>query len=253
MTPSDSSTAASHPKQDGRAQARDIFESAWRELETETNSAELNFPKEIFWLNGAPGAGKGTHTASILRHLGHKNAPIVTSDLLQSPQARKLMDAGQLVGDFEVLGLLLRKLLEPQLREGVIVDGFPRTLVQVEFLRVFHAKLSVLNAARGRAAPCFSILVLFVDEDESVRRQMKRGGEARNANAAGETREVRKTDLDPELARNRFRVFMRKTYEPLQTLRDVFPFYLVNSTGSIAEVGRRIVNTLRQPPPPRLP
>jgi adenylate kinase len=253
MASSDSITAASRPEQDGCAHARGIFESAWRELETETNPAELDFPKEIFWLNGAPGAGKGTHTASILRHLGHSNAPVVISDLLKSPRARKLMDAGQLVGDFEVLGLLLRKLLEPQLREGVIVDGFPRTLAQAEFLRAFHAKLSALNAGRGRAAPRFSILVLFVDEDESVRRQMQRGGEAQSANAAGETREVRKTDLDPELARNRFRVFMRETYESLQTLRDVFPFYLVNSTGSIAEVGRRIVNTLRQPPPPRLP
>lgn len=49
---------------------------------------DVVFPKEILWLGGAPGAGKGTNTAFIMkeRHLTAK--PIVVSDLLDSPEAR---------------------------------------------------------------------------------------------------------------------------------------------------------------------
>ncbi|MDR1497320.1 MAG: nucleoside monophosphate kinase [Puniceicoccales bacterium] len=229
--------------------ARSIFSSAWQSLAAEFSPDGLDFPREIFWLNGAPGAGKGTHTTTILQHLRCLDEPIVISDLLKSPYARKIMDAGQLVGDFEVLSLLLRKLIEPQFRrQSIIVDGFPRTQAQVEFLRIFYEKLTAMNARRGYPAPRFNILILLVDEEESVRRQMKRGNEAQTANATGNSCTVRKTDLDPKLARNRYHVFMQETCAPLQTLRDAFPLHIVNSTGSIAEVSQRIVSVLPLPP-----
>lgn len=221
------------------AGAHAIFEKVWCELRTECGDAGLLFPGEIFWLNGAPGAGKGTNTAFIMRERRYGGAPIVVSDLLQSPQARQLIDAGGLVGDREVLALLLRKLLEPQFRSGAVVDGFPRTQVQVDFLKMFFAHLNTLHST----VPRFHVLVLFVDEEESVRRQLKRGREALVAGGAS-AENVRKTDLDAGLARGRYRVFMEQTFAPLQTLRGMFEHHLIEAHGSVDDVQRRIASGL---------
>ena len=162
-----------------------IFDSVWSSLERELGREKLAFPREIFWLNGAPGAGKGTNTAFILQYRDYGADPIVVSDLLSSPEAKKRIDAGMLVGDREVVEILFRKLLEPQYISGAIVDGFPRSMVQVECLKHLFTKLNDLRTEfRGSVEgirfpkPHFHILVLFVDENESVRRQLKRGQEA---------------------------------------------------------------------------
>src|SRR5882724_179568 len=107
-----------------------IFESVWQDLEADFGRENLRFPKEIILLGGAPGAGKGTNTEFIARTRGLTCEPIVISALLDSPDARTLKDAGNMVGDREVVGLLLRQLLKPMYRDGVILDGFPRTNVQ---------------------------------------------------------------------------------------------------------------------------
>jgi adenylate kinase len=225
------------------AGAKELFADVWRELEASAGDAGPVFPKEVSWLNGAPGAGKGTHTPSILHHLACAAAPIVTSDLLKSPRARALIDSGLLVGDREVAGLLLAKLAEPQLRDGVVVDGFPRTAAQAEFTKLLHAKLAQRHAADPARfpAPKFRVIVLYVDEDESVARQMKRGAETLAAGNA----EVRKTDLDASLARKRYQVFARETLTPLQALCGTFPYHQISTDGSIEEVGRRIVEALQ--------
>ncbi|MEY3949361.1 MAG: hypothetical protein RJB43_716 [Verrucomicrobiota bacterium] len=222
-----------------------IFDSVWSSLEREIGREKLAFPREIFWLNGAPGAGKGTNTAFI-----------VVSDLLSSPEAKKRIDAGMLVGDREVVEILFRKLLSPEYVSGAIVDGFPRSMVQVECLKHFFTKLNDLRTEfRGSTGvrfpkPHFHILVLFVDENESVRRQLKRGQEAiaQNEKAArdgGALAEVRKTDLTADAARNRYRVFKERTYEPLQSLRDIFHYHFINAQGSLAEVQARIIKELQ--------
>jgi adenylate kinase len=241
--------SASPPGNSAQTQTADantrtpLFDEFWRDIEANAPTTGLRFPRRIFWLNGAPGAGKGTHTPAILRHLAIPNQPIVTSDLLNTPEARKIIDAGLLVGDREVLALLLNKLQDPQLADGVVVDGFPRTAPQVESLRAFHSKLAAYNARHGLPAPEFSILVLYVDEAESVARQMKRG---RETLAAGHKEAVRKTDLDPELARQRYRVFTAKTLDPLKTLQGTFPYHHIPSSGTIEEVSRRIVEEISQ-------
>ncbi|MCR6654287.1 MAG: nucleoside monophosphate kinase [Opitutus sp.] len=102
-----------------------IFGSAWRNLEAEIGRENLRFPKEIILLGGAPGAGKGTNTAFIAKTRGLTCPPIVMSALLDSPEARRLKDAGNMVGDREVVTLLLHELLKPIYRDGVILDGFP--------------------------------------------------------------------------------------------------------------------------------
>src|SRR3954468_10015755 len=114
-----------------RKGAQIIFESVWQDLETELGRENLRFPKEIILLGGAPGSGKGTNTAFIAKTRGLTCPPVVISALLDSPEARRLKDAGNMVGDREVVGLLLRELMKPIYRDGVILDGFPRTNVQV--------------------------------------------------------------------------------------------------------------------------
>src|SRR5438552_18861685 len=88
-----------------------IFESIWQDLEVEYGRANLRFPKELILLGGAPGSGKGTNSSFISRALGITCPPIVISTLLDSPEASAIKDSGQLVGDREVLILLLRELL----------------------------------------------------------------------------------------------------------------------------------------------
>ena len=233
-----------------------IFDSVWSSLEREIGREKLAFPREIFWLNGAPGAGKGTNTAFILQYRDYAADPIVVSDLLSSPEAKKRIDAGMLVGDREVVEILFRKLLSPEYVSGAIVDGFPRSMVQVECLKHLFTKLNDLRTEfRGSTGvrfpkPHFHILVLFVDENESVRRQLKRGQEAlaQNEKAArdgGPLAEVRKTDLTADAARNRYRVFKERTYEPLQSLRDIFHYHFITAQGSLAEVQARIIKELQ--------
>ena len=231
--------------------AQIIFDSVWASLEREFGRAKLSFPREIFWLNGAPGAGKGTNTQFILQYRDYDADPIVVSDLLSSPEAKKRIDAGMLVGDREVVELLFRKLLESQFETGAVVDGFPRSIVQVECLKHLFARLNELRQEFRHAPegvrfpkPHFHILVLFVDENESVRRQLKRGQEA--LQQGGEANpEVRKTDLSAEAARNRYRVFKERTYEPLQSLRDIFHYHFINAHGSLPEVQARIIKELQ--------
>jgi hypothetical protein len=73
-----------------------IFQTVWSEMEEEFGREHMRFPKEIFWLNGAPGAGKGTHTRFILKHRGYAHQPVIVSELLQSPALRKRHGGGRL-------------------------------------------------------------------------------------------------------------------------------------------------------------
>src|SRR5688572_1961432 len=163
-----------------------IFESVWQDLEADFGRENLRFPKEIILLGGAPGAGKGTHTGFITKSRGLTCPPVVISALLDSPEARALKDSGNMVGDREVVGLLLRHLLRAEYRDGVILDGFPRTKVQVECLKLLVDKMHALRREFYHTPlsihfrqPTIHIMVLFVDERESVARQLKRGRETR--------------------------------------------------------------------------
>src|SRR4249920_1753046 len=115
--------------------AKIIFDPLWSDLETDCGREQLRFPKELILLGGAPGAGKGTNTSFISKTRGLTHPPVVMSALLDTPEMKKIKDAGHMIGDREVLSALLRELLKPEYREGVILDGFPRTKVQVECLK----------------------------------------------------------------------------------------------------------------------
>jgi adenylate kinase len=234
-----------------------IFNRVWGGLQKEMGRENLHFPRELILLGGAPGSGKGTNTAFICEVRGISAPPIVISELLDSPDAQKIKSAGGMVGDEEVLRLLLSELLKPEFRDSVVLDGFPRTTVQVECLKLFYDQMILLRRefsntpkAHYFRQPTFHIMVLFVDEAESIKRQLKRGQETliRNVeirhSGIGELEEERNTDFDPELARNRYRTFKEKTYDALVSLKQIFHYHFINAQASIEVVQQNIIHEL---------
>lgn len=238
--------------------AQIIFDAVWQGLEAEYGRPNLRFPKELILLGGAPGAGKGTNTAFILRARGLTCEPVVVSALLDSPEARRIKDSGGMVGDREVVGILLRRLLQPEYRDGVILDGFPRTKVQVECLKLLVDRMRALRAEFYQTSlgiffrqPTIHIMVLFVDELTSVQRQLKRGLEIQAHNekvrraGMGELIEERATDYDQALAQRRYRVFKEQTWDALQSLKEIFHYHFINAQGSVHEVEQNILQELQ--------
>lgn len=234
-----------------------IFGSVWQRLEEEVGREQLRFPKEIILLGGAPGAGKGTNTEFIARARGLTCPPIVISALLDTPEAKALKDGGNMVGDREVVGLLLRRLIRKEYHDGAILDGFPRTNVQVECLKLLVSKMHALRREFYSTPlsihfrqPTVHIMVLFVDEKESIARQLKRGLETKAHNeevirsGVGVIAEDRPTDHDPDLARRRYRVFKEQTWDALQSLKETFHYHFINAQGPIAEVEQNILKEL---------
>src|SRR5437773_2969619 len=93
-------------------------------------------------LLGPPGAGKGTQAAFIRDKFGI--AQISTGDMLRAAvkagtplglAAKKVMDAGQLVSDDIIIGLVKERLKEPDCKKGYLFDGFPRTIPQADAMK----------------------------------------------------------------------------------------------------------------------
>jgi len=234
-----------------------IFGAVWRDLEGEFGRSGMRFPRELILLGGAPGAGKGTNSDFIRKVRGIDAPPIVISKLLNTPEARAVKSRGGMVGDREVVSILLRKLLEPEQQNGALLDGFPRTKVQVECLKLLYDEMIALRREFYDTQevihfkqPIFQIMVLFVDEAESVARQLKRGRQvvAHNEEIArsgvGERWEERATDSGEGLARNRYRVFKEQTYDALVSLKEIFHYHFINGQAPIPEVQANIVREL---------
>ncbi len=93
-------------------------------------------------LLGAPGAGKGTQAQYICKEFGIPQ--ISTGDMLRAAvkaetplglAAKEIMDAGRLVSDDIIIGLVKERIAEPDCANGCLFDGFPRTIPQAEALR----------------------------------------------------------------------------------------------------------------------
>ncbi len=127
---------------------------------------------KVVILLGPPGAGKGTQAPIVSEHL---QIPIVaTGDLFRAAvrdgtplglEARRYMDAGKLVPDDIVVRLLLDRLGRPDARDGVILDGFPRTAVQAAALD---------KALAERDERVAAAILIDVPEDEVMRRMSGR-------------------------------------------------------------------------------
>jgi len=234
-----------------------IFDAVWRELEGKFGRNKMRFPRELILLGGAPGAGKGTNSAFIRQVRSIDAPPLVISQLLDTPEALAVKARGGMVGDREVVGILFRKLLEPDYENGALLDGFPRTKVQVECLKLLFDEMIALRREFSGTAdvvffkkPIFHIMVLFVDEAESVARQLKRGRQVVAHNeevirsGVGELWEERKTDSSEALARNRYRVFKEQTYDALVSLKQIFHYHFINGQAPISEVQANIVREL---------
>jgi adenylate kinase len=119
-------------------------------------------------LLGAPGAGKGTQAAFITQKYGIPQ--ISTGDMLRAAvkagtpmglAAKKVMDAGGLVSDEIILGLIAERLKAPDCANGFLFDGFPRTIPQAEALRT-----------QGIELDC--VLEIDVPDEEIIRRMSGR-------------------------------------------------------------------------------
>jgi adenylate kinase len=115
-------------------------------------------------LLGPPGAGKGTQAAFIRDHF--RIPQISTGDMLRAAvkagtplgvAAKKVMDAGQLVSDDIIIGLVQERLKHVDCKNGYLFDGFPRTIPQAEALRSSGVRLDF-------------VLEIDVDHEEIIRR-----------------------------------------------------------------------------------
>jgi len=119
-------------------------------------------------LLGPPGAGKGTQASRIVAE--YRIPHISTGDILRGAvknqtqmglEAKKYMDAGELVPDSVVIGIVKDRLQEPDTANGFLMDGFPRTIPQAEAL---DEALEQLDRAVTK------VLALLVDEEELILR-----------------------------------------------------------------------------------
>ena len=170
-------------------------------------------------LLGPPGAGKGTQAARLTEK--HGIPQLSTGDMLRSAvkagtpiglQAKAVMDAGGLVSDEIVVGIIADRIQEPDCKAGFILDGFPRTVAQAQALDTILAKMTM---------GLDSIVELKVDESALLARIENR---AKETIAAGGT--VRADD-NPESFKIRLDAYRQQSapvsayYASKGTLRTV--------------------------------
>ena len=136
-------------------------------------------------LMGPPGAGKGTQAARLIEKYGIPQ--ISTGDMFRAAiknetplgvEAKKYIDAGQLVPDSVTVGIVRDRLVKDDCKSGFILDGFPRTIPQAEALKVM---------LKERGQDISVMIDLDVPEDELMTRLIKRGKDSGRADDNEET------------------------------------------------------------------
>jgi adenylate kinase len=181
-------------------------------------------------LMGPPGAGKSTQARFVAEHF--KIPAISTGDIFRANvsegtplgvEAKRFMEAGEYVPD-EVTNMMVRNRIdEPDAEPGFLLDGYPRTLAQVE-------ELDGMIAHTGHRLD--AAVALTVDEDEIVQRLLQR---AQLEGRADDTEDV---------IRRRHEVYTEQTAPLIEVYRDRGILVEVDGSGDADEVTRRIIDAL---------
>ncbi|NCT66856.1 MAG: adenylate kinase [Rhodanobacteraceae bacterium] len=181
-------------------------------------------------LLGAPGSGKGTQADLLKAELGIPH--ISTGDLLRAAvragtplglKAKAVMEAGQLVSDEIVLGMLEERLAQADAAAGFILDGYPRNLAQCAALETLLARLG---------QPIDVAIKLEVPSELIVER------------IAGRAAEQGRKDDTPETVRERLRVYAEQTEPVAGHFAQLGKLRVVDGVGELAEVSQRILGAL---------
>ena len=173
-------------------------------------------------LLGAPGSGKGTQSAKLVERYGVPQ--VSTGDLLRNAvaeqtelgkKAKAAMDAGELVSDDIVVGMMRERLTQADTENGFILDGFPRSAAQAEALDELLAELD---------RPLQAVVHLQVDNEEIVGRLMARG----------------RSDDNEDTIRNRLSVFAEQTAPLAEYYRKQGLLKEVYGMGEVDEIFARI-------------
>jgi adenylate kinase len=171
---------------------------------------------------GPPGAGKGTQAQRLRDHLNI--AHLSTGETLRDAheagtalgrEAARYMNAGRLVPDEVVLGIVQERLEERDCQQGCLLDGFPRTVPQAEALD---------QMLQSRGIPLDLVLSLDVPEAQLIQRLLARG----------------RPDDDRETIRERFRQYKRLTEPLLDYYRERGVLKQIDGQGAPEEVFARI-------------
>jgi adenylate kinase len=182
-------------------------------------------------LFGPPGAGKGTQSEKLISQ--YQLVHLSTGDILRGEiatgtalglEAKKLMDAGTLVPDEVVIGMISSKLDNNKNAKGFIFDGFPRTAAQAE-------ALDKLLAQKNTAITL--MLALEVDNDELTKRLLSRGKDSGRAD-----------DQNEEIIRNRINEYNNKTAPLKNYYTAQNKFQAVNGIGSIDGIFAELCNKI---------
>lgn len=175
---------------------------------------------------GAPGSGKGTQSEILIEKYGFEH--ISTGDLLRAAikaetdlgkAAKGYIDAGQLVPDELIIGLIERVLDERKPQRGLILDGFPRTVPQAEALSELLARYQTAVHA---------VLDLQVDESELIDRLLKRGLESG------------RTDDNLETIKKRLDVYHAQTAPLAHYYAERGVHHPLQGSGAISDITARI-------------
>jgi len=212
-------------------------------------------------LLGAPGSGKGTQAKQLVDkfHLpqistGDLLRAAVAADTLLGRQAKAAMDAGQLVSDEIVLGMIRERLAEPDARRGFILDGFPRNIAQAE-------ALDAVLEALGKPLQ----LGLLIDVDFDVLMQRLTG--RRTCVSCGQMYNIyssppkvdgacdkcggnlhHRADDNEETIGNRLRVYEAQTAPLVAYYRNQGKLRTVQGVGEIADIFSAVVMTVSELP-----
>lgn len=212
-------------------------------------------------LLGAPGSGKGTQGK--LLSAKYRIPQISTGDLLRAAviagtflgrQAKAAMDAGQLVSDDIVLGIIDERLSEPDAGNGFILDGFPRNILQAESLdRMLEKRGTPLQAAllinvdvevlierltgRRTCDSCGQMYNIYTSPSRLDDRCDKCGGNLRH-----------RADDNEETISNRLRVYDQQTSPLVAYYREQSKLRTVDGEGEIAQIFDEMEKVLRNLP-----